>query len=86
MEIKYIGKDQNWQNNSSTVYWFELTGEDYGTGASFDGDVFGVVEDYWSSSFSAIVDCYGYPIDGNGNEVAIRRALENAVNDRIPSE
>lgn len=80
MKIEYKGKDQNWQKDGSTVYWFELTGEDYGTGAKFDGDVFGVVEKWVDSD---IVDCDGYPIEGNGNEVAAKNALESAVTDEM---
>lgn len=84
MKIEYKSKDENWQKDGSTVYWFELTGEDYGTGLSFDGDVYGLVEG--GRGFD-IVDCDGYPIEGNGyEEVAVRNALENAVTDEMRAE
>lgn len=85
MKIEYKGKDQNWQDGL-TVYWFELTGRDYGTGAEFDGYIFGVVEDR-TDNVIAIVDCDCCSIRGNGyEEVAITNALENAVTDEMRAE
>jgi len=78
----YISKDQNWQDEE-TVYWFQIEGEDYGTGAIFRGETFGVVE---SAGDTIFVDSEGYPIDGNGNEVAVRSALEGAVTDAMWAE
>lgn len=68
MNIKFTGKDQNWQNETTT-YWFELTGYHYGTDREFDGDVFGVVES-WDES--KIVDVDGCPLTvGDGLWVAV---------------
>ena len=54
MNTQYLGKDQNW-NNGSTTYWFEI-----------DGESFGVVE----GNCSGFVDCDGYPIGQPDAETA----------------
>lgn len=70
---KFIEKDQNWQNESTT-YWFELNGEDRGTGKEFDSDVYGIVE---SGPESTVVDCDGCPLtSGDGIEVAVRNTAK----------
>lgn len=70
--VNYTGKDQNWQNQSTT-YWFDV-----------DGEVYGVVES--GSEAPRIVDVDGCPIDGNGNEREMRVELESAVTDEMRAE
>jgi len=70
MEARYLTKDQNWQDET-TIYWFELTGTDYGTGVEFDGQTFGVAE---SGPDSMIVNADGAPlVDGDHEEIAVRK-------------
>jgi len=83
VNIKYLGKDQNWQDEQ-TIYWFTLDGCDYGTGFEFYNHVFGVIEN--PEGFYCIVDCDGYPIDGNAENKALERLLENAVTDEMRAE
>ena len=64
----YIGKDQNWQNESTT-YWFDL-----------GHDTFGVVE---SEGRSEVVDCEGFPIKEWGTYNRICRLLEGVVTDAM---
>jgi hypothetical protein len=39
----FTGKDQHWANES-TVYWFNLDGDDYGTEKTFENESFGIVD------------------------------------------
>lgn len=82
MDSKFLSKDQNWQNEE-TVYWFQIEGEDYGTGVSFDGETFGVVE---SAGTTTIVDGEGTPLEGDYREIAVRKALDGAVTDELRAE
>ena len=72
----FIGKDQNWQEESTT-YWFELSGVDYGTGRKFDNDVYGVIESSIDHSDSAtIVDCDGSPLTpGDIETIAVKNSV-----------
>ena len=70
MQIEFKSKDQNWQEESTT-YWFELTGEDFGTACEFDAAIFGVRE---SDGESRILDCDGCPMtDGDYEAIAVKR-------------
>ena len=70
MNATYNSKDNNRQD-STTVYWFTLTGTDTGTGREFDSEVFGISE---SGSESTVVDADGYPLtEGDGITIAVRR-------------
>ena len=72
MKIEYMTKDQNWQNET-TIYWFELTGTDYGSGIEFDGHKLGVAE---IGSDTYIVDADGTPIPYRDcDEIALRKHL-----------
>ena len=78
----YTSADQDW-NASTTTYWFELTGTDYGTEHAFDGDVYGVVES--GSDIPVIVDCDGCPLtDGDTQTLAVRNTI--SVIDAIRKE
>jgi len=67
---KFISKDQNWQNESTT-YWFKLD----------DGDVYGVCE---SGGTDAVLDADGCPLtEGDGLTIAVRRAC--VVTDELRS-
>lgn len=83
VNVEYTGKDQDW-NEGSTTYWFELTGHQFGTASEFDGDVFGVVES--GCDEPRFVDVDGCPVDGRGDEPAVRRALADAVTDELRAE
>ena len=68
MKIKYLTKDQNWQDET-TIYWFRLDG--FGTGAVFENDTYGVAE---TGSDTYIVDADGTPIPyGDYDEIAVRK-------------
>lgn len=70
MNVEFKSKDQNWQEGSTT-YWFELTGEDFGTDCVFDGEWFGVCE---SGSDSRILEWDGCPMTvGDRAEIAAKR-------------
>ena len=62
MNVEYVGKDQNWQDESTT-YWFRLSGIDTGTGLEFGmeqcRELFGIVE---SGPESVIVNSDGIPL------------------------
>lgn len=83
VEVGYEGKDQNWQDGE-TVYWFRLTGEQYGTGIEFDGDVYGVVE----GSNAGFVDESGITVEPVGDHltIAVEIALTGAVTDAMRQE
>lgn len=69
----FIEKSQNWQEETTT-YWFELNGEDYGTGIEFDGETFGIAE---SGPDSQVVDSEGAPLtDGDHQAIAVRNTVE----------
>jgi hypothetical protein len=68
MKVEFKSKDQNWEQEA-TIYWFELTGSDFGT--EFDADMFGVSE---SGGESRILDCEGAIIKvGDSVEKAVKR-------------
>ena len=74
----YTSKDQD-LTRESTTYWFELSGEDYGTNKRFDGEVFGVCE---SGPDVTYLDGDGYPMtDGDAIAIAVRKAC--VVTDEI---
>jgi len=69
----FIEKDQNWQNET-TIYWFELSGEDQGTEIEFDGETFGIAE---SGPDSCVVDSEGFPLtEGDHQTIAVRNTIE----------
>ena len=69
MIATYTSKDQNWQDET-TIYWFEISGDDTGTGASFDAQVFGIAE---SGGDDTVVDCDGSPCtEGDAVTIAVR--------------
>ena len=66
----YTSKDQNWQDEQ-TIYWFEISGDDSGTGGSFEDQVFGIAE---SGGDDAVVDCDGcLCTEGDAVTIAVRR-------------
>lgn len=65
--IEYVGKDQNWQDQSTT-YWFET-----------EIGKFGVVE----GENSGIVDDEGYPISEDGQSHIIILTLCDSVTDEM---
>lgn len=68
----FMSKDQDWAREATT-YWFSLTGEDYGTNKTFDGEVFGVVE--CGTEEPAFVDYDGMPMTpGDAITIAVRKA------------
>lgn len=74
----FIEKDQNWQSET-TIYWFELSGEDRGTGIEFDGETFGIAE---SGPDSRVVDSEGAPLaEGDHQAIAVRNTAQ--VTDEI---
>lgn len=69
----FIEKDQNWQDET-TIYWFELTGEDHGTSVDFEGETFGIVE---HGPDSNVVDSDGMPLtEGDHITIAVRNTVE----------
>ncbi|BDM66254.1 hypothetical protein NFHSH190041_37060 (plasmid) [Shewanella sp. NFH-SH190041] len=60
MDIKFIEKDQQWQNEQ-TVYWFSVNEENYGI-ADQGGDL-------------TLLDFEGYPIDECNDHENIKAAL-----------
>lgn len=68
----FIEKDQNWQDQTA-IYWFELIGEDYGTGIEFEGETFGIAE---SGGASRVLDCDGCPLTNGHEELAVRRCAK----------
>jgi len=74
--IHHIGTDQNWQDET-TIQWYEVNGEDYGTGIEFEDDVYGVSD---CNGETEILDCYGCPLTESDYEtIAVRNALKNAA-------
>ena len=70
MIATYTSKDQNWQDET-TIYWFEISGVDIGTGASLDAQVFGIAE---SGGDDTVVDCDGSPCtEGDAVTIAVRK-------------
>lgn len=76
----FIAKDNNVQDGQ-VIYWFELSGTDYGTDRHFDGDVYGVCEE---GDESFVVDCDNCPMTpGDGITIAVEKALDGAVTDKL---
>ena len=72
VNAEYNGKDQHWQDET-TVYWFTLSGTDYGTGHEFQNDQYGVAD---CNGNETIVDCDGASLtDGDGETVAVRNSV-----------
>lgn len=72
VKTQYDSKDQDWMDGL-TVYWFTLTGTEYGTGWEFENDQFGVVE---SGDDTTIVDCDGAPLtEGDHQAIAVRNSV-----------
>ena len=74
MKNLYIGKDQDW-TEESTIYWFRLKGEDYGTKIVLD-DVYGIVESGPGSELDGsvyrVVDNDGTPLtEGDQETIAV---------------
>ena len=70
MKATYTSNEHNWQDETTT-YWFEISGEDTGTGTSFDAEVFGIAE---SGNDDTVVDCDGCPCtEGDASTIAVRK-------------
>ena len=67
-EIKFLSKDQNYQNES-TSYWFDV-----------DGETWGVVE---SGNDSKVVDYDGYPVNLDSRPNIHVRYLGESVTDEM---
>lgn len=74
MKVEFKIKDKN-NHEGTTTYWFELTGEDFGTGCKFESDIFGVCEgDDEGDDEGRILDCDGCPMTrGDREEIAAAR-------------
>lgn len=67
---KFTGKDQNWEEES-TIYWFTLSGTDYGTEVEFNDEVFGIEE---SGDDTRVLDADGGPLtDSDYTTIAVRK-------------
>ena len=87
MKNIYIGKDQNWQEESTT-YWFRLNGKDYGTKVELS-NVYGIVESgpcsEMNGSVYQVVDNEGTPLtDGDTETIAVINHAQ--VTDAMRSE
>ena len=60
MEIKFVEKDQNWQNGS-TNYWFDV-----------DGETYAICDEAGQLS---LLDCDGCPIDECNDHDNVKDAL-----------
>ena len=70
MNVTFLFADQHWMDEM-TVYWFQLSGVDQGTGVEFAADTFGVAE---SGNDDTVVDCDGCPLtEGDPETMAVRR-------------
>ena len=81
MNTEFIGKDQNWQEES-TIYWVQLTGTDNGTGITFSESNFGICE---SGPESWVLDCDGNPMtEGDHETIAVLNHVK--ITDEMRSE
>ena len=60
LKVNYISKDQN-SMDGTTIFWFEIDGEDYGTEKTFDNETFGmaIVE---CNCHLTVIDVDGFPV------------------------
>lgn len=73
MKFEHVVTDQNWQDQT-TIYWFELYGEEYGTGIEFDGETFGIAE---SDEPSKVLDSDGVPLpECEHTTIAVRNTIK----------
>ena len=60
----------NTNTNENGVTWYELSGDDQGTGCSFTNDIVGVTDD------NRVLDCDGIPCtEGDSYTIAVRSSL-----------
>lgn len=57
-------------DHATEILWFTITGDDYGTGITFEGDQFGLTHD------DRVLDSDGAPLtEGDHLEIAVRNII-----------